>query len=50
LLHLVGINSFENKIVVGKHKNARVIARSKVDGILIISGTDHERMSGVIFR
>jgi hypothetical protein len=50
LLHLFGINSFENKIVVGKHKNTRVIARSKVDGILILNDTDHQRMSGVIFR
>ena len=35
--------------MVGKHKNTRVIARSKVDGILILNGTDDERMSGVFF-
>jgi hypothetical protein len=40
----------KNTIVAGKHKNTRVIARSKVDGILILNGTDDERMSGVFFQ
>jgi hypothetical protein len=30
-----------------ENKNTRVIARSKVDGMLILNGTDDERMSGV---
>jgi hypothetical protein len=36
--------------VVGILKNTRVIARSKVDGILILNGTHDERTSGVFFR
>jgi len=35
-----------NKIVAGKHNDTRGIARSKADGILILNGTDDERISG----
>lgn len=36
--------------MVGKHENTRVTARSKVDGMLILNGTDDERVSAVFFR